>query len=317
LLSLIRSRSLSGLPLYVDVHPTTRCNLECRWCVNKTNKDTAASETMNDVNIPMYLTKLLEPRPNSPSYSPKRIHFCGGEPLLRRSVVLAGIRFLEGKDIAVSLVTNGTLLIQEVRLAVLGVESLQVSIDAQDRETYARLKRGDYFEQVLRNLEALANLRSKSNSSLRLVVNYVLCRDNINALHPFLTRLSNIGVDKIQFRTDLTADLETQRALLQEVIGLKYEAPLSVIIKSPDTPVTRDSFDNCLARFIWIVLGSDLSIYPCAHTVARGFQMGSLIDSNLFEVLEKNIKSPNPNCLRICPSTCGNINLLGQEILDQ
>ena len=302
------------LPIAVDVHPTNKCNLKCRWCINDQADDGPTLPVrINQQNMRFLLDQLIKhDNPEFPIH-PTTVHFSGGEPLLSRATDV-GMMYLIEQGKQVSLVTNGTRLhTRDLFDVVAQIDSVQISLDAGDRKAYHQLKGGDYYRQVLVNIGRLADRRVQLGTGLTIAVNYLLTPHNHSGLAVLLRTLSESGVDQVRFRTDLSLrdDSEFQASMQKKIGELGTKTDLGVVLKSPDVPITKDSFEACFG--LWPVAGPDGELYPCADTVQRGMSLGSLWNNNLAEILAGKFPF-RPRCQKLCPSTVGNINLLAEEI---
>jgi len=133
-----------------------------------------------------------------------KIRLTGGEPLLRKGLVemvreLALMRTVDGTPLDIALTTNGHLLAGMARpLADAGLSRVTVSMDAVDRERFARITRvPNGYEQVL------AGVRAAQRTGLNPVkINCVLLRgfndDQITAFGRF-ARDEGVVVRFIEF----------------------------------------------------------------------------------------------------------------------
>jgi len=92
-----------------------------------------------------------------------KVRVTGGEPLTRRDVVNFIRRIPQISGIkSIGLSTNGTLLAREitsgktmaVTLRDAGVQSVNISLDTLDRETYSQITGRNFHEQVLKGIDA-------------------------------------------------------------------------------------------------------------------------------------------------------------------
>ena len=91
-----------------------------------------------------------------------KVRITGGEPLTRRDVINFIGRIPEISGIkSIGLSTNGTLLAREITpgetmaaaLRDAGVNSVNISLDTLDRETYSQITGRDFHEQVLSGID--------------------------------------------------------------------------------------------------------------------------------------------------------------------
>jgi GTP 3',8-cyclase len=148
---------------------TDRCNYRCVYC--RTGNDGAlfAELPMEDY---LRMARVFI------SLGINKIRLTGGEPLLRRDLAtlvgeLARLRTVEGGEIDLAITTNGHLLHKlACPLARAGLKRVTVSMDAVDRERFARITRvSNGFDNVL------AGIRAAKEAGLRPIkINCVLLR---------------------------------------------------------------------------------------------------------------------------------------------
>ncbi|EYE87324.1 hypothetical protein Q428_13950 [Fervidicella metallireducens AeB] len=139
-------------PYQLTVDITNRCNLRCLHCYNFSGENNICTEgEMTDSELVALVKDIA-------SIKPLNVCFCGGEPLLRKDILLKCIKILNDEGIQVSFVTNGLLLTPEVskQLKEAGLSRAQISIDGIGK-SHDRLRRHEgAFEKAA---EALQNLK--------------------------------------------------------------------------------------------------------------------------------------------------------------
>lgn len=148
---------------YMRLSITDRCNLRCRYCMPN-----GVVPVAHD-NVLTY-EAFLQVAEAAVGLGVTKFKVTGGEPLARLGCVdfIARLKALPGVE-QVTLTTNGVLLSPVVsRLAEIGIDGVNVSLDAPDRETFAAITGVDKLPQVLDSLDALlsAGIRTKLNCVL-------------------------------------------------------------------------------------------------------------------------------------------------------
>ena len=138
---------------------TDRCNFRCTYCMPKEvfGKDypyLAHSQLLTFEEITR-LARIFA------DYGIEKIRLTGGEPLLRRNIerlveMLAAITTPGGKNIELTLTTNGSLLARKARaLKDAGLKRVTVSLDALDDATFMAMNDADFpVTKVLAGIEA-------------------------------------------------------------------------------------------------------------------------------------------------------------------
>ena len=131
-------------PLFVHFECTYRCNMKCAFC-NIWRKNIFENEaTTSELN-----QRLLECWDLGCSI----VSFTGGEPLLRKDLGKM-LEFSSRKlGLFTGLVTNGILLDKKIDDLSKYVDSLAVSFDVNNKQTFNRTRGVNAFEKVKKNIE--------------------------------------------------------------------------------------------------------------------------------------------------------------------
>lgn len=174
-------------PLYVKIKLMYGCNLKCEMC--KHWRETREPP----LSIPKFTAALDE----LAALGCRKIHFTGGEPLLRPQVpdLTAHATAL---GLRVNMTTNGTLVDKELakRLAEAGLRGVNVSIDSPDRRMHDRA-RGEHgaWKKTVRAVEFFRRLAHKGKLAIRL--NTVVSRTNYASLAPLPDLAHELGADAL------------------------------------------------------------------------------------------------------------------------
>jgi cyclic pyranopterin phosphate synthase len=140
-------REVSG----VRISLTDRCNFDCVYCHNEGLGDTrgpmeAADDEMGTDEVVRFLEVVSE-------FGVGKVKLTGGEPMLREDLEEIIRRTPDGME--TSLTTNGTFLPGRVAdLREAGLDRVNVSQDALDREDFAEITKTGAYEKVLEGVEA-------------------------------------------------------------------------------------------------------------------------------------------------------------------
>ena len=140
-------RDVTGL----RVSLTDRCNFDCVYCHNEGLGDTRGPMDPQDDELTTdEVVRVLEV---AAEFDIESVKLTGGEPLLRTDVEEI-IERAPG-SMAVSMTTNGTMLPERSEaLEEAGLERVNVSQDALDREAFAALTKSGAYDRVLEGVEA-------------------------------------------------------------------------------------------------------------------------------------------------------------------
>ncbi len=162
---------------YLRVSITDRCNERCHYCMPDEVQEWLPREGI------LSYEEILRVIRVGAGLGIRKVRITGGEPLTRRDVLtfFRELQSIEGiEDIGVS--TNGTLLASEPEgegismaqhLVDAGVRTANISLDTLDREIYHRTTGRDYFDRVLRGIEA-----SRAAGFEKIKLNTVLMKES-------------------------------------------------------------------------------------------------------------------------------------------
>jgi MoaA/NifB/PqqE/SkfB family radical SAM enzyme len=140
-------------PVCLYLETTNRCNLLCTTCP----RTFAALEPPADMSWELF-TRIVDQLPRI-----ARVVLHGvGEPMLSAALPRM-IRYLKDRGIYVLFNTNGTLLSERKSRELIesGLDELRVSLDAADRDAFARVRGRDMFPRILRNLRLFRAMQRK------------------------------------------------------------------------------------------------------------------------------------------------------------
>lgn len=264
---------------------TDRCNYRCVYC--RTGNEGAQYA---DLPIGDYLriTRILVEQ------GIEKVRITGGEPLLRNGVVdfvkeLSKLRTLDGHALDLAVTTNGHLLPEMAGpLKEAGLKRVTVSMDAVDREKFARITRvANGYDNVL------AGIREARRVGLAPVkVNCVLLRgfneDQIVEFARF-SRDEGVVVRFIEFMP-----LEEDRVWSPEVVVTMDEIleklnafrPVRQLPNAPSETARRYTFDDGLGE---IGIIAPVSHPFCGHCSRIRLTSDGKIRTCLFSVLDHDL----------------------------
>ncbi len=176
--------------IYVEI--TTRCNLNCRTCVRN-----IWAEPLQDMDTTTF-ERLVAQLKDLPEIS--EVFFGGyGEPLYHPHFLdFAGA--LKELKLRVGVSTNGTLLdeVKAEAMVHLGIDSVIVSIDGVNPETFADIRQGAELKAVLDNISRLNAVKEKMRSPLpRIGIEFVALKSNADEI-PLLPALAKkLGASRV------------------------------------------------------------------------------------------------------------------------
>lgn len=174
-----------GRPIdYMRLSITDRCNLRCRYCI----PEGAALCRHSDL---LTYEEFLRVAEAAVGLGITKFKVTGGEPLVRRGCVefLRRMKSLPGVE-QVTLTTNGLYLEPLLpQMAEMGLDGINISIDAADPAVYAAITGFDCLDSVLRAIEASVS------SGIKTKLNCVLLEGCTEEILPLSRLAAELAVD--------------------------------------------------------------------------------------------------------------------------
>ncbi len=253
----------ASFPGYVMFDITNVCNSRCRHCPH------SLSEFRKNLK-PRYLDPMLFRRVIDEipvDYEGFIRITADGEPLLHKG--LEGMLSYADKQSKgrVGLTTNGALMDPERSRAILdtGVSVVDFSLDALDEETYADIRQGLPFKEVLENIFNFLELREKNGLTTRTMVSFVKQERNRAEAEAF-EQFWRDKVDKVlirEFITNVNAvhDPENENCRVRENrwpcphvfrrVVVNYEGNLKICPVDWENRTVIGSLESGTVRDIW------------------------------------------------------------------
>ncbi len=291
-----------ALPARADIEPTTHCNFRCPHCP-------AAATAGARVHLSLEsFGRVLDQLP-----SVYRIKLVGlGEPLLNPEF-FDMVREARRRRVRVLTTTNGSLLDPGRRRELLacGLNHLNISIDAADADTHARLRPGSDLEQIAEGVAALVRERGRRGSPA-IRAWHVIQRESTPQIPDLVARCAEWGVDALLCTAKLTnfgsptleEYVRERRALADELRRVLPEArqraaAAGLEFRCPEgPPAPRKPAEGRPCRWPWgrTVVNARGEVLPCPYGGGPdGLILGRLFTSCHAERSEASRRSSFPD----------------------
>ena len=279
--------------IFIDL--TTRCNFSCRYCFNTECVQTFTT----DLPVSAIQKMLSDDKVKISNWI-----FSGGEPLLY-PYLNEVLSLLKQNNVRPKIATNGTLLNPDVadNWVSLGVAAVQFSLNTLDENKFTVLS--NTTPLMLKKI--VSNLSYAIKLPLRVVVDSVLTKINLQDIFELMPFLYNLGVDSYTVYlftpgTDLPAMKEYMIDFrdLPNIINDLFEQYLNVCeTRTIDTnllPILGTSIyekwnqklnlrmHGCSAGHTSLSVKADGKVSPCVCQSANDFICGDISVSNLSEI---------------------------------
>lgn len=188
---MLKPKDIFKAPYQVAFDVTNKCNLRCLHCYNESGENIQSNNELTDEEIISLVDEFC-------SVGVLNFCFCGGEPLLRKDLIINCTQKLRKSGVPnVAMVTNGLLLTEEVafELKEAGLTTIQISLDGATAESHDRLrnKEGVYKKTI----QAIKNSIS---AGLEPNIAYTPTSFNIHEFKEAHSMLRNLGLYDIDLR---------------------------------------------------------------------------------------------------------------------
>lgn len=253
-------------PYEIEIWPSgARCNLNCVYCEPEGDPNKEISET----RLEKFVGEAIE-------LGAQKFYISGGEPFLRKGLVINLMKKIKKNDCVGIIITNGTLLDKYSldKMVEMGWDEVVFSLDAPIAELNDFFRGEGVFKKVIENLKYLDKIRDDVPPTI--TVNTVLTKENYNLLREMVEMLG--------------ADLNCETLLLQPLMPVTQECES---FKMDNVDQVR--FMEILEEAITITEKYDI------NTNLRDFNSEEYIDStdNVPSLLKKSIEEGAENFSRI------------------
>ncbi|MEM1582424.1 MAG: radical SAM protein [Candidatus Bathyarchaeia archaeon] len=268
-------RSLYLFPSYVQIEPTTKCNLKCKICIRSRMESRVSGDMQFD------LFKSIIDQLRRPIYATQAINITGlGEPFMNPNIILM-VRYAKSKGLNVMMDTNLTKVDDEILKDVIDsrLDTLVVSFDGASKETFESIRVGSVFEKVIENIKLLLELKKKMNADKpAIVLNSTIREENVREIPEMIKTAEELGVNAIVFMKQAMPGENYRESKL-------FDAMPEEIFSSTKVKVTGclDHLKSrcCAPRACYITFdGKVLPCYPIYELIPREeyvhYQMGDL-----------------------------------------
>jgi len=257
-----------ALPLFVQIEPTNRCNLNCSLCITGLGK---LRRPKRDMSFREF-TQIIDQFEESIIYL---VLYNLGEPLLNTQLYDM-IKYAKKKKIFVRLSSNGYFTEKKHIKDIVncGLDELIISLDCVSPQNYLKYKNSHSFYDVINNIELIIKERKGKHGPF-INVQLLLIRDNEEDISQFRCLVRRLGVDK--------GLIKKPRVNFPGVIPDTSFLPLnSKYIRKSYKDFNR--IRECIRPWISTVILSDGSVVPCCFDMQGEYNFGDTINLNFRQI---------------------------------
>jgi pyrroloquinoline quinone biosynthesis protein E len=301
-------------PRQLQIEATSQCNLRCPTCSHAKEKSSGQHLTEEKFR------RILDGLP----WSPEKVTLSGiGEPLMNPQF-FSLVDILAERKIRCEFFTNGTLLTEARRQAILSrdnIDLVAISCDGSQKETFEKLRLGADFDNWKQSVRAfLLQARQRRGKSLNIAMNMVISKENLRQTADILHLAAELGFGHVFLLDPIPLDeiaaalcppateVSAARQELTKVangLGLK----LTCYVRR-DRQVVKAS-PGCLQPWEYVFIRANGDVAPCCALFGsdQGAVMGNVLEQK-FEMIWRgeryrefrrtSLAGTNDLC-RICP----------------
>lgn len=257
------TKKTANFPKMVVINSTYQCNAKCIHCPytnSKIRKEERARLT------PSVTEKVFKTIADQVGAHKAFLRVSGaGEPFLNKNIV-EYIMYAKEKKCQVGVITNGSLATEKKIRPLLeaGIEMIEFSADAGDSATYAKIRRGLDFENMVKNIKKAVELRNRLGSKTNIiasVVNQKLLEGKLENTVKFWEAIA----DTVQVRKYLTWDINN-------------------INDSGDTTPYLNTGSPCPFPFDRILTDTNGDVRFCVYDIKGKTKWGNVLETPLSDI---------------------------------
>ncbi len=256
-------------PLSLEIETNNFCNFSCNMCVfagRGLHPDARRGIGKRHMDMAVFQAAVEEGARHG---LPAMTYGFMSEPLLHPRVADMVAFASERGVLDQRLGTNGQLLTRETSRALIdaGLSRLEVSLDATNADTYAKIRRGGNFERIMRNVHDFLDEREKTGGPAPLLrVSFLRLNVNRDELEEFLDYWQRFA-DFFSIQEPVDYDLDMA------------DSPLEF-----DPARDKEDF-RCDKQFQRLFIRNDGSVLACGHIHGWDeFKLGMVGERPLLEM---------------------------------
>ncbi|MES2781151.1 MAG: radical SAM/SPASM domain-containing protein [Bacteroidota bacterium] len=200
-----------GMPMTMEIEPTTSCNLRCPQCpsgLREFTRDTG----MLDLNLYKKIIDEIHPE------LVWLILYFQGEPFLNKSF-LEFVKYAASKNVYTATSSNAHYFTDEMAKATVqsGLDRLIISIDGTTQDTYGKYRIGGKIDKVIEGTQNLLKWKKELGSRTpHIIWQFIAFKHNEHQIPEIKKLASEIGVDELGIKTAQIYDYQTSDTFIPE-----------------------------------------------------------------------------------------------------
>jgi radical SAM protein with 4Fe4S-binding SPASM domain len=262
-----------GLPAFISIEPTTRCNLKCPQCFTTDSKFTRPK---GDLSVETYNEIIKQASPNAFYLN---LYF-QGEPFLNDKLS-EFIKKAKQSGFYVSISTNAHFLSEDKiqKITDAGLDKLIVSVDGADDETYQQYRKEGDFDKVIEGIKLLADTkRIKKITHPFIELQFLVHRKNETQIKQIKQLGKTLGVNKVVLKSFQLLNFEHASEWVPNTLSrysMNSEEKVNIKVRSDN---------HCFRMWNSCVITWNGDVVPCCFDKNANYKMGNIHDTGLQDI---------------------------------
>lgn len=266
--SITKRNHVWGKPLILSVEPTNICNLKCPLCVTGNGSLTRNTGMMSLDTFEKVLSLYGD-------YLFYLLIYHQGEPYLNKNF-LHFVELAKAKRIFVTTSTNAHFLDKETaeRTVESGLDSIIVSIDGVEQQTYEKYRVAGELDKALSGLKALVSARRKLKKGTPVILaQFIVMKHNEHEIGQIKQLGKKIGADRVLIKTAQVETYGEAKAWLPE-----SETYRRYSVSEGEITPKRVGHGPCPRPWTSMLVNCDGTVVPCCFDKNGEHQSGTLTE---------------------------------------
>ncbi len=274
-----------GMPIVLEVEPTTSCNLRCPQCPSGLRSFTRNTGMLD---FPLFKSIIDEVYQDLVWL----VLYFQGEPFLNKQF-LEFVKYAASKNIYTATSSNAHYFTDDMAKQTVqsGLDRLIISIDGTTQESYSKYRVGGNLDKVIDGTKNILEWKQKLNSSTPHVIwQFIAFKHNEHEIETIKQLAKEMGVDELGIKTAQVYDYETDEDFIPTRSDLsRYE-------KGADGKfhIKNKFFNQCWKMWRSSVITWDGLVVPCCFDKDAQHQFGNIAQQSFTRVWQ----SPQYNQFR-------------------
>ncbi|TAE84409.1 MAG: radical SAM protein [Bacteroidetes bacterium] len=276
---LVKRPFVAGNPIYMEIEPTTSCNLRCPQCPSGLREFTR-NTGMLDMNL---YTKIIDEVHEDLLWL---ILYFQGEPFLNKQF-LEFVKYAAQKNIYTVTSSNAHYFTDEMAKATVesGLDRLIISIDGTSQETYSKYRVGGDFNKVIDGTQKLLYWKKELNKKTpHIIWQFIAFKHNAHQIPEIKKLAKEIGVNELGIKTAQIYDYQTSDAFIPEQEDLRRYT------KTTDGKyqIKNELLNQCWRMWRGSVITWDGLVVPCCFDKDATHRFGDVGKESFMKIWRSN-----------------------------